>query len=90
MIVLIPYLCVHGTYKVIFFKAFTKNEEKLISLIHKASLMIQTPNAIRFNDKPAPPEPTNKDGALTVKSRIPFCSSGKVKSFPKLDFRRSL
>jgi len=48
-------------------------------LINKASLVIQTSNAMRFNDNPAPPESTYKEGALTCKSRIPFCSSGKVK-----------
>ena len=31
-----------------------------MSLIHKVSLVIQTSNAMRFNDNPVPPEPTFK------------------------------
>jgi len=75
MAILSPYLYVHGTYKVIFIKAFTKNDEKLMSLINKVSLVIQTSNAMRFNDNHASPEPTYKGGALTGKSRIPSCIS---------------
>ena len=44
-----------------------------MSLTHKASLVIQTPNPMRFSDKPAPPDPTYKVGALTGKSFIPSC-----------------
>ena len=62
-----------------------------MSLIHKESLVIQTSNAIRFNDNPASPEPTYKvGGALTGKLHIPSCSSGKVKSVLKCHFGRFL
>ena len=61
-----------------------------MSLIHKESLVIQTYNLVRFNANPATPEPTYKGGALTGNSRIPFCSSGKVKSVLKCHFRRFL
>jgi len=35
-----------------------------MSLIHKAFLLIQTSNAMKFNDNLAPPEPTYKGGVL--------------------------
>ena len=62
-----------------------------MSLIHKASLLIQTSNAMRFNDNPAPPEPTyNEESFMTGKSRIPSCSTEKVKSVLKCYFRKFL
>ena len=58
-----------------------------MSFIHKANLLIQTSNAMRFNDNPAPPEPTCKGECfMTGKSRIPSCSSVKFKSILKCHF----
>ena len=55
--------------------------------IHKANLLIQTSNAMRFNDNPAPLEPICKGECfLTGKSRIPSCSSVKFKSILKCHF----
>ena len=60
-------------------------------LIHKTSLVIQTSNAMRFNDNSASPEPTYKGGSfVTSESRILSCSSGKVKSVLKCYFRKFL
>ena len=37
-----------------------------MSLIHKVSLVIQTSNAMRFNDNLAPLEPTYKGGCFEL------------------------
>mgnify|MGYP004352629147 CR=1 FL=1 len=59
-----------------------------MSLIHKASLLIQTSNAMIFNEYPTPQERTYKVGFfMTGKSRINSCRSGKVKSVLKCHFR---
>ena len=62
-----------------------------MSFIHKATLLIQTSNAMRFNDNPAPPKLIFKGECfLTGKSRIPSCSSVKFKSILKCHFRMFL
>ena len=62
-----------------------------MSLIHKASLLIQTSNAMIFNEYPTPQERTYKVGFfMTGKSRINSCRSGKVKSVLKCHFKRFL
>ena len=52
-----------------------------MSMIHKASFLIQTSNAMRFNYNTAPLEPTYKGVTLTGKSCIPTCFRKSQKPF---------